>query len=311
MFLEKEDWQEPGCCFEPQTDAHEVRRGKEPLPIQKVIEEFDGLLARNLKKAAQKYLEDWLERYEKAGDWASQITILNEMMGFYRNNKKREKGLESVQKGLALIGEHGLADTVSGGTTYVNAATTLKTFGETDRVLSCYEQAFRAYGRSLAPDDYRFGSLFNNMAVTYADMGEFEKAEVYYTKAMEIMEKLRPGSIIEIGLTWVNLAMLYEKSGREEEIDECMQKAADCFHDSTVPHDAYYALNCQKCAKTFGHFGYFRMQKELTDEAKRIYAEARERGNAPKTKGREKCLRDGETEKMTAGFGQEDVFEGD
>ena len=26
---------------------------------------------------------------------------------------------------------------------------------------------------------------------------------------------------------------------------------------------------------TFGHFGYFRMQKELTEEADRIYAEAR------------------------------------
>ena len=27
-----------------------------------------------------------MARYEEAGDWASQITILNEMMGFYRNS---------------------------------------------------------------------------------------------------------------------------------------------------------------------------------------------------------------------------------
>lgn len=310
MFLEKEDWQEPGCCFEPEVTASEIRkdegagsageargkaagvvsekeagnaRGKRRGPkeqpsIHEVIEKFDALLAKNLKKAAQNYLEDRLARYEKSGDWASQITILNEMMGFYRNNGKKEKGLESVRKGLALIEKHRLSGTVSGGTTYINAATTLKTFGETKLALPYYEQAFRAYGRSLSPEDYRFGGLFNNMAVTYMDLGEYEKAEVYYKKAMEIMEKLRPGSIIEIALTWVNLAVLYEKWEREEEIDGCMERAAACFHSDEAPHDAYYALNCQKCAKTFGHFGYFRMQKELTDEAKRIYGEARAQG---------------------------------
>ena len=318
MYLEKEDWEEPRCCFDtggaaseiragqdgaaagpenaepetadpenagpdsaktesvkPETAAGKRRRSKKQPSIQEVIAEFDSLLAANLKKAAQNYLERWLKTYEETGDWASQITILNEMMGFYRNNGKQEKGLESVQKGLALIAEHRLEETVSGGTTFVNAATTYKTFGESEKALRCYEQAFRAYGRSLTPGDYRYGSLFNNMAVLYADMGEFKKAGAYYDQAMSIMEKLRPGSTIEIGLTWVNLAMLYEKSGEEDKIDGCMEQAIACFHDETVPHDAYYALNCRKCAKTFGHFGYFRMQKELTEEADRIYAEAR------------------------------------
>ena len=51
--------------------------------VREVIQGFDRLLDRDAKQEAALYLEDWLARYEEAGDWASQITILNEMMGFY------------------------------------------------------------------------------------------------------------------------------------------------------------------------------------------------------------------------------------
>ena len=100
--------------------------------------------------------------------------------------------------------------------------------------------------------------------------------EAYYKKAMDIMEALRPGSLLEIAVTWVNLAVLYEKAGREEEIDGCLEKAVEIFRSGEVPRDGYYAFNCRKCAETFGHFGYFRIKKELTEAADRIYREAGE-----------------------------------
>lgn len=289
MILEREDWEESRCCLRPQDAAVELPHGKISVPeactegvpdgeeIGQVIADFDRLLAQDAKEEAGRYLEDWLERFEKNGDWACQITILNEMMGFYRNTGEKEKGLDSVKRGLALVREHELSGTVSGGTTFVNAATTMKAFGESKEAMAYYEQAFRVYGKSLAPDDYRFGGLFHNMALAFEDLGEYKRAEIYYKKAMEIMERLRPGSIMEIAVTWVNLAVLYEKWGREEEIDLCLNKAMDSFHARDVVRDAYYAFNCRKCADTFGHFGYFRMKKELNCEADRIYREVREK----------------------------------
>lgn len=273
MILDKEDWEEDCCCFRPRVPAVQTDH-RETVPIHQVIGGFDALLARDAKEEAGEYLEKWLEEFENKGDWSSQITILNEMMGFYRNVGEKEKGLRSVEKGISLVGEHRLSDTVSGGTTYVNAATTMKAFGRAKEAMPYYEQAFRAYGQSLAPEDYRFGGLFNNMALAYEDMAEYEKAEAYYKKAMEIMEKLRPGSILEIAVTWVNLAVLYEKWDREQLVDGCLEEAVKGFHSDEVLHDAYYAFNCRKCAETFGHFGYFRIKKELAGEADRIYGEA-------------------------------------
>ena len=120
MILEKEDWEEPECCFRPHIAAAEaVHTGSADggPSVREVIQGFDRLLDRDAKREAAIYLEDWLARYEEAGDWTSQITILNEMMGFYRNSGEREKGLAAVEKGLALVGDHGLSQTVTGGTT--------------------------------------------------------------------------------------------------------------------------------------------------------------------------------------------------
>ena len=104
MILEKEDWEEPECCFRPHIAAAEaVHTGSADggPSVREVIQGFDRLLDRDAKREAAIYLEDWLARYEEAGDWTSQITILNEMMGFYRNSREREKGLAAVEKGLA------------------------------------------------------------------------------------------------------------------------------------------------------------------------------------------------------------------
>lgn len=277
MMLEKEDWQEPGCPFEPQAEAKPAASDYGTAGIQNVIEELDRLLAMDATEEAGVFLEQKLLEYEENGDWSGQITILNEMMGFYRNTGETEKGLESVRKGMSLIASHSLGETVSGGTTYLNGATTLKAFGKTKEAMPYYEQAFRAYGNHLDRGDYRFGGLFNNMALAHEDMGEYEKAEAYYHKAMEIMERLKPGSILELAVTWVNLACLYEKWGRTEKTNDCLMKAVDYFHMPQVPRDAYYAFNCRKCAGTFGHFGYFRIRRELEEAAERIYGEAGKR----------------------------------
>lgn len=276
MILEKEDWEEAGCCFRPSPAVFECCPGNGTDRIRKTIEKFDRLIAMDAAKEAGEHLEQSLEEFERAGDWPSQVTILNEMMGFYRNQGNREQGLWSVKQGLRLVKERGLGGTVSGGTTYLNAATTMKAFGQAKEAFPYYEEAMRSYGNSLDPGDYRFGGLFHNMALAYEDAGEFFKAEAYYRKAMEIMERLKPESILEIAVTWVSLAVLYEKWGREEKIAPCLERAIEGFHSEEVLRDGYYAFNCRKCADTFGHFGYFRIKKELSETADLIYRLARE-----------------------------------
>lgn len=100
------------------------------MDVKQFVETLDGYLKAERLEEAGRYLEESLERAKDEGDWRTQITILNEMMGFYRSVGESEPGLASVYEGFRLIGEHGMQETVTAGTTWVNGATTLKAFGK-------------------------------------------------------------------------------------------------------------------------------------------------------------------------------------
>lgn len=312
MELKREDWEEI-CCKGNQVErknAEEAKQRKRSfgLSSKERIEQLDELLNRDRKEEAGAYLMDWYEEAVREEDWGSQITVLNEMMGYYRNMQNEELGIWSVNEGIALLEAHQMGMTETGGTTYVNGATTWKAFGRAKEAMPYYEKAFRAYGKCLDPSDYRFAGLYHNMALALTDLMEFEKAQKYYAKALQIMKKLPEGGM-EMAVTYVNLACLYEAweeyearregaAGKTEElqqnqeaqesqrtqkiqeisqdmyqekIEECMEKAMDYLNDPQAKRNGYYAFTCRKCAGTFGHFGYFQMKRELEQRADAIY----------------------------------------
>lgn len=245
------------------------------IPVQDVIRQLDRLLEQNRADEAETHLEAWLERAAEMGDWRARLTILNELMGFHRSSGKKEKGLSASAEGIRLVRDHGMERTVTGGTTFLNAATTMKAFGVTEEALPYYGEAERIFNRLLEPGDYRFAGLYNNLALAWTDMGQYEKAESYYRRAMAVLKEL-PGSEMELAVTWVNLACLYEKketdlSRREERTGDCLNRALACLDGPDCKRDGYYAFTCTKCAPTFGHFGYFLAERELKRRAEAIY----------------------------------------
>lgn len=297
--LDRMDWEEARCIWEKpdwvkeekrergraggHTHGHAHSHGR-GIPVEEVIGGLDRLFEKNRYQEAGVYLEEWLKKAGELEDWSGQITILNEMMGYYRIVGERKKGLQSVEDGLELIQSHGLADTVTAGTTWVNAATTMKAFGKTAEAMPYYEAASRIYHSRLDPSDYRLAGLYNNMALAFGELGRCRDALDAYERAMAIMKGL-PGGEMELAVTMMNLACLYENwksedgaelsaEEREEKTGACLEQALAYLNDPQVERDGYYAFTCTKCADTFGHFGYFRVKKELEERAEQIYAGA-------------------------------------
>ena len=271
MAIDKSDYEESCCFAEHGHGGPPHGTGETGLPVQRIIEKLDELLNKDRTKEADDHLTYWLGEAKQAGDWGTQVTILNEMMGLYRSIGLEEKGMESVRAGLELIKENNLDNTVTAATTWLNAATTMKAFGHAERTMPYYETAARIYGEKLAPEDYRFAGLYNNMALACVDLEEYPQAESYYMRAMKIMEKLPRGEM-ELAVTWVNLACLYESwKNDEEKASECLKKALVLLDAPDAVWDGYYAFTCKKCAPTFGKFGFFRVKKDLEERAAKIY----------------------------------------
>ena len=102
----------------------------------------------------------------------------------------------------------------------------------------------------------------------------FDEAEDYYNKAINVMSNNKNGEL-EIAITYLNLCDLNEaKLGSEQSekiIDEYIEKAYELLNRDYLPRNGYYAFVCEKCAPTFGYFGRFLYQKELSDRARCIY----------------------------------------
>lgn len=272
--LRPEDYREPACVF--CTDFFEPGKPTvTPIPISRVIARLDEDLDRNDYAAAERHLDYWLREAELGNDLRGALSLQNERMGLYRKMNRQTEALACMETALALLRQTGLEETVTAGTTLLNAATVCKAFGQPERALALYEQAQGVYEAMLPPEDSRRGGLYNNMALALTDLGRFSEARDCYGKALEVMRNA-PNGALEQAITQLNLANLCEAErgllDGEAEIEQRLTLAEQLLETETLPHNGYYAFVCEKCAPTFRYYGRFAYAQELTERAGKIYA---------------------------------------
>lgn len=244
------------------------------IPINRIIENLDRSFAKKDFDAAENLLKYWISEAEKENDLRGKLTVLNEQIGFYRKLGKEAEGLEAIESALELSEKMGLASTVSFGTTLINAATGYKAFGKAEKALPLYEKAKELYESNLNENDARLGGLYNNMALTVSELGNFREAEKLFGKALEVMRKTPHGELEE-AITCCNLAdLVAAEKGTvegEKEIADYLEKALALFDAEGLARDGYYAFVCEKCAPTFGYYGWFFAEMEISRRAEEIY----------------------------------------
>ena len=268
FFLSKEDYEEPRCLLN--MDKTDVT----PIPSRRVIEKLDEYLGRNDYSAAERHLTYWLEEAEAGNDMRGKLTVLNEQIGLYRKRGKEPEGICAISAALALAQQLGMENTVTFGTTLINAATGYRSFGKPEKALPLYQNAQAIYESALDPDDSRLGGLYNNMALTLTDLGAYRQAEALFGKALGIMGKQEHGEA-EMAITYLNLSDLVSAElgpeAGEKRIEAYLHKAEELLNTESLPKDGYYAFVCEKCAPVFGYYGYFLTEQELTQRARDIY----------------------------------------
>lgn len=270
--LEKNDYTDPQCpfCTEQYENKPPVRR----IPTSRVIDKLDEHLGRNDPDAAKRHLRYWLEEARLGGDTDGELTVLNELMGISRNTGDKENAYKYAAEAVALAQRVGLADHVTGATTYLNYATVCKAFDEPQRALGLYEKALAVYGRELKPTDYRLGGLYNNMGLALEALGEYDRAEDFYNKALDLMTVLE-NCKAEAAITCLNLAdLVRDRDGLEdgdEQINALLDRAEEYLNDPETKRDGNYAYMCSKCAAVLGFYGRFAAEAELTERAREIY----------------------------------------
>ncbi|MCR5370006.1 MAG: tetratricopeptide repeat protein [Clostridium sp.] len=313
-IIAPEDYLEPSCplCGEP----YGVTPALKAVPQQRIIQKMDEYMSRRDYAGAERHLLYWLEEAKLGRDLRGELMIRNELVGHYRKIGEKDKSLENAGEALRLLKTLDFEETLSAGTTYVNAATACNAFGENVRAMELFEKARKIYeGQAAengkAPHDGQvpengsqntyigsrpelLGGLYNNMALTCAAMKDYKKAHALYDRAMEVMEKA-PNGELEQAITCLNRANAVEDElgpeAGEERINALLEEAEKLLDTPSVPRNGYYAFVCEKCAPTFSYYGYFLTAGKLKETAEEIYGrieggEANERRASGEANGR-------------------------
>lgn len=273
------DYKEPACatCGGKEFYASEADAPKGRIPVKRVIEKVDEAFNSNDLAEAGRLLEFWQSEAVSLKDKSGELSVTDELIGYYRKTNEAEKGLKAVERALALLKELSLEKTVSGATIILNAATTMKAFGKSQEALPLYEAAEETLEKLLEEKDVLLAGLYNNKALALAETDRAAEAEMYYKKAISVMDAAENGRLDE-AVSYVNLATLYYRQGEEKsKITDCMFRAYELLTDERNEKNGYYAFVLSKCAPAFGEAGYTKIEKELSEESERIYARNRTR----------------------------------
>lgn len=234
----------------------------------KFLEGLDALFAINEIEQAGEYLVQWYEKAVSENDWRLLVTVLNEMMGYYRSIGDESHALDSVEKMLKLIKEQRLSDNPDIGTVWINVGTTLCRFYKHEEGLKYYKMAEEALKN--CDNDYVLASLYNNSAAAHEANEDFNASIECYKKSLQLLKK-HSDCITFVAITYANMANCYIKTGDEENGRVCLEMMDAVLEDENIPRDAGYASACVKCGSLHYNIGNMERAGELNERAKEIY----------------------------------------
>ena len=235
------------------------------MNIEKVLGELDNLFATNRLDMVEDFLLEKRAEAKNEQDTGCELSILNELIGYYREFTEYEKLKNIVSETLLLIDSTGLKGTLAHGTTLLNVANAYRAMGEYEESQRAYEMVENIYKRTLDEGDFRLASLYNNMSLLHQSRGRDEEACESLKKALVIVEK-HPEAQIELAVTHTNLGQAYLSLDKLDEAAGHLMLAHDIFM-KTDKQDYHYC----GCANALGKM-YF-MQKDYGNSVK-YYEEA-------------------------------------
>ncbi len=238
------------------------------------LKTLDGFFSREDIAGAGSYLKEQYDLCSSRENAGGKLTVLNELVGYYRQTGERDAALKAIDEAVSLIPQCRIENEISGATVFLNCATTMKCFGKSKEALAFYEKAEMIYCEKLDKNHLLMAGLCNNKALALQDLGRNGEAEKLFRKAIEIALTDEKNDL-ETAISYINLAhLLFDKNPIDDEINLLIDKTYDILMNPRNFGHPKYAFTCRKCAPSFGYFGRFIQEKEISERADVTYAGA-------------------------------------
>ena len=185
------------------------------------------------------FFEEWLDKTDAEGDKGARVTILNEMMGFYREKSLHDKSIFCGEEAARLMQEMNMAGTIPYAMTLLNAATVYRAAGKYQESAERYAEVFAIFHEQLSPTDFKFAEANNNVALLYQELGRFDKAVEALERALAICRDT-PHKEFETAVTLANLGNCEIEEGELGAAIVDLTEAVEIFTDEEAS-DTHHA----------------------------------------------------------------------
>ena len=195
--------------------------------IEEILYGLDELFEKQKMNEVEAYLQEALKEAKEEQEDGAVITIVNEIIGFYRDLSMYEKALYYCEQILPFMEMRGLKDTIHYATTCLNVANAYRAAGNWEGSLNYYKDVKEVYDKVLNPNDSLYASYYNNLSLLYQEMGDFFQAAECLKKALSIIELYQDE--IKISITCSNLAASLLRIGKEREAEQFILRSLQIF----------------------------------------------------------------------------------
>ena len=232
--------------------------------VEEIMKGLDELFAKQKMSDVEPYLQQALQEAMELGDSSAVITIVNELIGFYRDTSQYKKAVYYCEQIIPFMELYGLKGSIHYATTCLNVANAYRAAGNWNLSMEYYKEVKKIYDRMLTPTDSLFASYYNNLSLLYQEMGEFEKAAQCLKTALVIMEAY--GDMIKVAITCSNLAASLLRMEEQGQAEYYLNRALQIFIEDGE-QDFHYGA-------ALSVMGELQYQKKQYEEAKKYYQKA-------------------------------------
>ena len=232
--------------------------------VEEILNGLDSLFEHQKMDEVESYLQQALQEAMNEKEDSIVITIVNELIGFYRDISMYEKSIYYCEQILPFMEMRGLKDSIHYATTCLNVANAYRAAGHWEQSLEHYHKVKMVYDKMLTPTDSLYASYYNNLSLLYQEMGNFEDAAKCLKTALVIIEAY--GDIIKVAITCSNLAASLLRIDQQEEAESYLNRALQIFIEDGE-RDFHYGA-------ALSVMGELQLRKGCPIESKQYYERA-------------------------------------
>lgn len=198
------------------------------MNIEKIMEEIDVLYSQQKVEEVEALLLEKIAELKNTNQIYPALSLMNELLGIYREKGDSEKGQQCCQDVLYLFEKHQLKRDENFGTTLLNVATAQRSFGNYEKAKEYYNECMEIYRDRIPPNDYRYASLYNNLNLLCCETGDFDQAIDHLEKSLAILAHHK-GVEVQIATANTSLAQIYSGLENLELAEKHIKVALDLF----------------------------------------------------------------------------------